>query len=244
MGLNALGRCARPMRFALIVLVATLVAACAQTKTFKPAGDFRRPDHAVRVLLMPPDVELAEITAGGSLEPNAAWTEQATRNVESSLRGQMAARNTRIEAYRPPADGVARFAEADRQTVKLHNAVGQTILIHNADPALALPTKEGRFDWTLGREAAALGEDYGADYALFVTMRDSFVSAGRVAVIAVAALFGLGIPGGQQVGFASLVDLRDGDIVWFNVMRSGGGDLRDPESARSAVESLLAEFPL
>ncbi len=52
------------------------------------------------------------------------------------------------------------------------------------------------------------------------------------------------MPGGQQVGFASLVDLETGDIVWFNRLVSGVGDLRTAEPARAAVDDLLADFPL
>jgi hypothetical protein len=35
-----------------------------------------------------------------------------------------------------------------------------------------------------------------------------------------------GIMGGVQSGFASLVDLRTGDIVWFNQLGRATGDLR------------------
>jgi len=59
-----------------------------------------------------------------------------------------------------------------------------------------------------------------------------------------AAILGVGVPGGRQISFASLVDLDTGDIVWFNFLVSGTGDLRDPNSARDSVDSLLAGFPL
>ena len=51
------------------------------------------------------------------------------------------------------------------------------------------------------------------------------------------------MPGGQQMGFASLVDLDTGDIVWFNRLQRGVGDLRTFDNARSSVEVLLTEFP-
>jgi hypothetical protein len=75
-------------------------------------------------------------------------------------------------------------------------------------------------------------------------MRDSFSSGGRVALQLMAALIGIGIPGGQQLGFASLVDLRTGDVVWFNRLASTVGDLRKEESAHTAIENLLSEIPL
>lgn len=41
-------------------------------------------------------------------------------------------------------------------------------------------------------------------------MRDSYASAEHKAAMVALALFGVGIPGGFQVGYASLVDLRSG----------------------------------
>ena len=62
-------------------------------------------------------------------------------------------------------------------------------------------------------------------------------------IIAAAILFGVNVEGGTQLGFASLVDLRTGDIVWFNRLVSKYGDLRSPERARAAVQNLLADMP-
>jgi hypothetical protein len=108
----------------------------------------------------------------------------------------------------------------------------------------ALPTKAERFDWTLGTDVRQLKDEFAADYALFVYMRDSYASSGRVAVIVIGALLGATVSGGVQVGFSSLVDLRTGEVVWFNRLVSGTGDLRTPVPARRAVEILLADLPL
>ena len=59
-----------------------------------------------------------------------------------------------------------------------------------------------------------------------------------------AALFGVAVSGGQQVGFASLVDLRTGNIVWFNRIMNGTGDLRTADPAQKTVEDLLRELPI
>ena len=88
-----------------------------------------------------------------------------------------------------------------------------------------------------------LNERYEADYALFVYLRDSYASAGRVAFFIFAAALGVGIPMGQQVGFSSLVDLENGDVVWFNRLARGVGDLRKPGPAADSVELLLWDFP-
>ena len=83
----------------------------------------------------------------------------------------------------------------------------------------------------------------GADYALFTWMRDSYTSGERKLVLLGLAALG-GIPlGGEQEGYASLVDLNTGRVVWFNELSRFWGDLREPEAAAETVEALLKGFP-
>jgi hypothetical protein len=98
-------------------------------------------------------------------------------------------------------------------------------------------------DWTLGPGATTLRDHYGADYALFIYVNDSYTSAGRAVLMLGAAMLGVGIHGGQQVAFVSLVDLRTGNILWFNVRSDASGDLRDDKGAKSFVTGILADMP-
>ncbi len=237
-------RCGRGCGYVLaVVCVALAVIGCAQTKTFVTSKELTQAPGTARVLLMPPDIELSEITAGGLHEPKAAWTKTAKGHVDAALDDVLAESGTRVVRYRA-ANPDQSFDKDHIQLVKLHEAVGGSIILHKYISQFALPTKKDRFDWSLGQDVAVLREDYDADYALFVLLRDSFVSGGRVAVIAIAAIFGFGVQDGTQIGFASLVDLRTGEVVWFNHLASGTGDLRKPESARGATKSLLSELPL
>ena len=231
----------RGARGFLVCALAIAIVGCTQTQTFRPETKFQRVSETARVLLLKPDIELYELTAGGGLEPKAAWTEAAKANVDTALDAALRAKNARIVRYVPPEEGSERESR-HLQLVKLHAAVGQSILVHGTVSGQALPTKRGKFDWTLGPGAAVLREDTDADYALFIHMRDSFSSGGRVAVIIFAAILGVGVEGGRQGGFASLVDLRNGAVVWFNTMVSSKGDLRNAEMAHDAIASLLDDF--
>lgn len=226
-----------------LVLFAFGLSACTATKAYQSTGEIERRPEGGKVLLLPSDVQLFELTAGGALEPKAAWTQTAKANVDAALNAYMQGVNRDLVRYQSPPRDDPR-AHTYQQLEKLHEVVGQTILTHKYIEPLQLPTKKDTFDWTLGPDVAILRKDTGADYALFVHMRDSFSSGGRVALQVVAAVFGVSVPGGQQVGFASLVDLQTGDVVWFNRLASSVGDLRKPESARSAIDSLLTEAPL
>ena len=232
-----------PVHQVLALLFVGLIASgCAQTKSFVHESAEARPSGTARVLLLEPDIELSELTAGGLLVPNAAWTDAGRRHVDTALKELMAESNAEIVHYEPLDDLTAEHPQA--QLIKLHGAVGLTILFHQYNQAFALPTKKDKFDWTLGPAVQVLRQEYDADYALFVYLRDSFATSGRVALIIVGAIFGVGVPGGVQVGFASLVDLETGDIVWFNRLVSEVGDLRERDSARDATENLLDDLPL
>ena len=50
--------------------------------------------------------------------------------------------------------------------------------------------------------------------------------------------------GGAQVGYASLVDLNTGRVLWFNRLLRGRGDLREADKAAETVNALLEEFPV
>lgn len=195
-----------------------------------------------RILLMDPDVQLYEVTAGGLLEPKADWTAAGQTNVGAALAEILGAKHVSLVPYSAPSDPARQHTHV--QLMKLHERVGAAIVTFRYGPVLRLPGKGDAFDWTLGEAARILGEDSGADYALFTRFLDSYASPGRVATMVAAAVLGVGIPGGTQIGFGSLVDLKTGDLVWFNRLLNPRGDLRTPEPAREAVTALLADFPV
>lgn len=228
------------VRWAFCVLLICVLSACAQTQHVRPANV--RADAALGrgadILIVEPDVEISELLASGLQEVRADWTEAARTHVSAALDGLLADRgaSTRHFNYADAND----IAQAQRQIVLLHEAVGQSVLMHRYI-GVVLPSKGDAFDWTLGSGARQL--DPTARYALFVYLRDSHASAGRKAMLALS-LIGVGVSLGQQIGFASLVDLNDGRLVWFNLLLSPTGDLRTADAARKAVDLLLDGAPL
>ena len=239
----------RVKRFSFGFALILAVTGCAQTTVFTRGEGPLSSKSGDRVLLMPADIELYEMTAGGLLEPKADWTAAAFANVTESIKQELQAKNDILVVYKPPTDDLGKTQD-HQQIIKLHEAVGGIISTNQMNALLQLPTKQDKFDWTLGQGVNILREEYDADYALFVFLRDSYASEGRIAFIIVAvpasAVTGVNfVPsGGSQVGFASLVDLRSGDIVWFNRLFSEAGDLRTPEPAREAIQNLLDKIPL
>ena len=224
------------MRRALVALAVLFWSGWALAQANLAPGFTRLPPDA-RIALMPADVELFEMGVGGLNEPKADWTEAATRHIMADLRARKLRLGERATEIAGEQD------EAVEALNGLHGAVARAIVVHHFGP-LKLPTKDGKLDWTLGPGAAKLREVSGADYALFTWVRDSYASADRKAMMVVGALFGVGMAGGVQQAYASLVDLRTGRIVWFNRIARGTGDLREPGPAAETLDALLAGFPL
>ncbi|MBI1731682.1 MAG: hypothetical protein HYR49_02800 [Gammaproteobacteria bacterium] len=222
------------------VIGAALLSACATTQHVASVTALKSTSGPLKIVMMPLDVQLSVLTAGGVLEPHSAWTEAAKANITSAVKNVEQTRQIEFLVHQQPA-------EADPDAARLHElealngAVGQAILFHKF--VVTLPTKKDVFDWTLGSDVELLRNRTGADYALFIYMRDSYSSSGRIFLQFAAALVGIGLAGGQQIGFASLVDLQSGNVVWFNFLQSAAGDLRTPEPAARTIKTLLETLP-
>lgn len=236
MEVRSLGRWLR--RGLVIVAMAGAGSGLAQAQSKAIAPGFAGLTKADTVLVLPVDVELFSLSAGGMTEPKADWTSAAKEHMKAALAARKKALGI---ASQDASDAIAdEFAEQ----VGLHAAVAGSISLHHAFGGVwSLPTKAGELNWTFGDAMLPLAAKTRARYGLFMWVRDSYASAERKAAMVALAILGVGISGGIQVGYASLVDLQTGQVVWFNRLARGSGDLREAESARESIDALLAGFP-
>lgn len=240
------------MRRVLLALLASVaLTGCVSTRQYADV-EFSPPQGDYKLLVMRPDVSVGSVTTGGMVEPRADWTEQARTHFIDALKAQQAGRggNVFIMEKRNALTGIDPETVAELE--RLHYAVASSIALHRYSGHY-LPTKRNRgLDWTLGEEAVGLGRRTGYDYALFLYAEDSFASTGRVGlqVLGVAGCFvgfcAPNIGGGGQFGYASLVDLRTGEVVWFNIAQASSqiagvkfGDIRTADGAAQMVDRLL-----
>ena len=224
----------------LLIIVACLLAAACTTTNTKTALSVTSPPPGATIILVKPDIELSLLTAAGMSEARADWTEQAVTNIQASLERSVASSSHTFRAVDPAGAMGGRSG----QLLRLHEAVGNSILIFEYG-VMPLPTHAGAFNWTLGEGAQSLAEQDDADYALFTFGRGNYASSARVATFVVMSALGVGIPLGSQQVFTSLVDLRTGQVVWFNVGVAGPqADMRNPEGAQSLVDSMMKGAPL
>jgi len=224
-------------RCALVAGCLLVFAGCATTSNVQQISQLKSTKDNPTILLMPPDIRYYLLTAGGMYEPHADWTESAQANFQTAMANYAAEIGTDLI--------VLDDNDMSRDEVsytKLHGAVGMTVL-NNHFGTLKLPSKGGAFDWSLGDGIQTLREEHDADYGLFVFYRDEQASGGRVAVAILAAAAGVATNTGREYGFASLVDMQTGDIVWFNVVAAGTGEMREPDGAAKAVRTLFKNLP-
>ena len=202
------------------------------------APGFQGLEMSEKLLLMPVDVELFSLSAGGVAEPRADWTAAALGHMKAAIaqkKGQF-----RFSMVELPEGAADDFEEQ----VGLHAAVASSISLHHSTGGMwALPSKAGLLDWTFGDAMQPLQARSGARFGLFVWVRDSYATAERKAAMVALALLGVGVSGGVQTGYASLVDLQTGRVVWFNRLFRATGDLREAAPAKETIEALLSNFP-
>lgn len=244
----------RYLGVALALALSVPVSGCVQTRQYADV-QFTPPQGDYKLLVMRPDVTVGSMTTGGMVEPRADWTEQARTHIIAAMRAQQGLHGGQVKILdrRNQLAGVSEDQVAELE--RLHMAVAQSIALHKYAGAY-LPTKRGKgIEYTLGEGAVALGRKTGYEYALFMHAEDSVASTGRVAlqVLGVAGCFvGFCAPniGGQsQFAYASLVDLRTGEVVWFNVVQAGSqvagisfGDMRTEKGAAQLVDRLLGRM--
>ncbi|MCL6730293.1 hypothetical protein [Sphingomonas hankyongi] len=239
---------------ALALGLSVPMSACVQMKQYADV-QFTPPQGDYKLLVLRPDVEVSSLTTGGMPEPRADWTDQARTNIINAVRAQQGTKGgkVRILDRRNQLEGVGEQEVAEVE--RLFYAVGQSIVLHKYLGEY-LPTKRGKgLDWTLGEDAVRLGQKTGYDYALFMHAEDEVASTGRVAlgVLGIAGCFvgfcAPNIGGASQLDYAGLVDLKTGEVVWFNVVLAKSevpgidfGDLRSEKGAEQMVDRLLGRM--
>ncbi len=205
------------------------------------------------IVVIEPDIELYLVTAGGLQEPRKAWSDTARTLYPAEVHAQLDGKSVDLKADYDIPDDLDPTSQLG-QILRLNQAVAMSITQYSVAGTVLATKRDAkgkpRMDWSLGPGVAALREQTGADYALFTYVRDSYASGGRTALRVFGLLVGaalggaLDIGGGVQVGVATLVDLRTGQVVWYNLLANQSGDLRDQKGANKTVQQMLQKLPL
>lgn len=227
-------------RFAPSVLLCVAVAFFAGCST-PPAHRYadRKPGETIgRVVLLPVDVEVGELSAGGMREKRDDWTAAVAEHLNAAI----AARHTFVSASPWPEENRAALETELEDVHAVFRSVTINQIIHQYLPALPkLDATTGTLVYQIGSIDALLDAQQ-ADAALLFFVRDDYATAGRKGLVALGMVAGIPVQGGTTVSSAAIAT-RDGRLLWMNLHGSQVGDLREAEGAAKMVARLLAGAP-
>lgn len=194
-----------------------------------------------RILLLPPEITVKELSAGGVPEKVPEWTKQASENVAREM-GALAAGRGDFELVKLP-ELTAEEQDLLEEHLGIYFQVALAAHRLTATAVQGWEHKRQRFDYTVGDGLKFLRQKTGADAALMVIGEDVVSSGGRKAAFVLGALVGVGIPMGQSLLSVGIVSLEEGDLLWMHNDFSVAKDLKDAQSVREMLNTIMAVYP-
>lgn len=231
---------------ALLAAMLLILAGCSTPTTYlaRPLAEPAAPALPKRVLLVPPDVNVVEVTVGGIGEKDAEWSRQAADNLLASLRGQ-AGKGDLFELVVMP-----ELSQEEKDAVDAHRAMFELVAASASEYGLSTYTfwkqRAAKLHYTVGPGLGFLAQKSGADAALFISAEDAVSTGGRLAVLAATIiLFGMpAITPGYSYLAAGIVDLASGNLLWHNFdWNIARRDLRKPQDADGLLTEVFSSFP-
>ena len=203
-----------------------------------------------RITVIPLEIEVCELSAGGIREKIDQWCAQAKNNVMTAIHNELNVKP--LLFVKPFHEGMLSEDQRSNldETRALFDVVVLSILTHTyGTPEQRFPDKIENFDYALGDEVGELSKE--VDALLLVRCLDIIPTTGKKALetgkLILGALVGVAMPvnmGGHLVSIA-LVDAKTGSIIWYNQHGSGfSADLRDPIKTTTIVKKILADLPI
>ncbi len=231
---------------AVLLSFSGVTGAAAQERTAVKEGFELPANSGKKILLFRPAVSVGAQSTGGMFEPNADWTDKARANIGDALAKRQAKLGNVVVS---PPEAFGQDAQLVAEYTNLFGAVAEAVVSYQFFVGNRLPTKKrdnkaGVFNWSLGEGVRDLPGAKDADYALFIYNKDAYGSTGRKLLQIAAALGpGIAVKSGEHIGYAGLVDLKTGNVLWLNADAAMGGDVRELDGAEKRVGQLLEEFP-
>jgi len=235
----------RALAFAL--LVATLASGCATSPAMQAyqAPHRAHPEVEQRarkirtIAVVPPDIRISSLSAGGVEELREDWSTIGRDNVVKALQAHFKDQPVTIKLVAVDPDVRDTLTEVR----PLFRAVSVSVLQHTYSQHPFI-TKLERFEYSVG-SVQKIAQKANADAVLLAYGFDEISTGGRKALQAVGTVlpFVPRVSSGATGLCAALVDPA-GTILWYNIeTRAGGYDLREPQGASNFVKVTLVNFP-
>lgn len=193
------------------------------------------------LVLLPPQIFVYEVSAGGVPTRMADWEATARDNLTSaSIR---LARESKLFALQPAPDLAGEAREELEAHIGLYERVALSVFNYGRGTQDAWAHKKQEFDYTLGPGLAFLREQTGADAALVILGVDFISSPGRKAAFIAGLALGVVMPLGQSFVTAGVVDLKSGDVQWMSFDSSASMDSRNAVDVEALVRDFYRTWP-
>lgn len=234
----------RPMKKIIASLtILFLVSGCATTVKKSPFFD-ARVDTIKTIAVMPSDVKVYQLTAGGVREEIDEWSDKAkelTRGALEKYLGDKAGYHIKFIDKEWLKSNYKELWDINRA---LYEAVSISAIMHAYTMTdNSFPAKVKDFDYTLGSELKELAVTCDADALLFVYGFNHEATAGRTALFWFSMIIGGPVPINPSLMTIGLVDAGSGDIDWFNIHSVEMGDsFRHKEHIDRIMAGMLQDF--
>jgi hypothetical protein len=202
-----------------------------------------------RVVVLQPEFRVFVQSAGGVREIEPDWTGQAQNALALAVERHLR-HDPRFAIAAPVEPATAEEATLLREHVELFKLIASNASMMIRFGGKAWQEKKLQYDYTLGDGLATYGDRSNADYAFMIGGAQIKQTGGSVFMqLALAGTLGVVMPGGGTYLMLALVDMRTGNIVWFNSLEGGevlgmtGSDLRKEGAADEVVGRLFDPFP-
>lgn len=200
-----------------------------------------------KLLLVPAEFEVSQMSAGGVTEPAPDMTATARANINGTLEHLFKDHGVYRGVTMPELS--AEETAALREHVELFKLLALDTNQMLTTWSKAWTKGTDRKAYTIGNGLAFLAERTGADYAVFVNGAQITQTGGSVFLQLMAAGLGYSMPGGGTFLTFGIVDLHDGSVAWFDVRLGAemfgmtGTDMRNPGTADQVLRDLFGKYP-
>ncbi len=196
-----------------------------------------------KAIVMPVDLEMFLLTAGGTRELQPEWTEIGTDNLQQAFDDASA------KTFEPVS--LPELTEEEQAILDEHMALFEVAVANSVTMITTAKMKHkiDNYDYTVGPGMAWLADRAGAEKLVMFSAVQEKSSGGRIAMMILGAAVGgtTGVyvsPGiGSSYGTVGIMDLKTGNIEWANYRTPVKGDMRKEKSATSTVGDLMLAFP-
>jgi hypothetical protein len=211
----------KPQLISVLMMVMSLIG-CATTNNLRVSPSFNRTFHHINTIaVLPPDIKVYKLTAGGVRELIDEWNEESKSLVWQALEKHLGQRYGFNIKFIQEGQLESNCKALWISTKALYNVVSINALVHGYPGPNAFASKLENFDFTLGPEVNDIAKVCGADALLFVSGYDHEATGGRIALSCwnyfVGALTGITtILRNPSFMSVALVDAQTGDLLCFN----------------------------